>query len=376
MAKRIYKAVIIGAAHMHSLYMAQDCLDNPQIDLCGMADTPPIMQEHPGCAPFTRKWNLEFITGRLGVRHYPDYTAMLDEVKPDVAFINTETPLHTQVFMECAKRGIPASMEKPMAVSLSEGYKMARFARETGGRLMVNWPMAWMPFMTQYKQILDEDRLGKLLKVRQLVAHPGPLGKGVRHPRVEETSDKTTPIEKAGTWWHKAETGGGAMLDFCCYGAMACNWLIGERASAVMGMRCNTNSQWADADDNAAMMVRYPNCLAVLEGSWTVPANAASLGPELYGSEAMAYLGDRDGQPSVIIRDYYGNVEVLPQLTPQPHRKNITAAFVHHMDTQEPLPDFLDMDVNLEVLAILDAGVRSANSGKLELINNLAWEIG
>ena len=36
----------------------------------------------------------------------------------------------------------------------------------------------------------------------------------------------------------------------------------------------------------------------------------------------------------------------------------------------------LDMVQNLEVMAILDAGVRSAASGKLELVNDAAWCIG
>lgn len=372
----VYKAVIIGAAHMHSLYMAWDCKDNPQIDLKGIADTPPLMQEHPGSAPFTRKWNLEYITKRVGVPFFADYKQMLDKVKPDVAFITTETPLHAEVFGECAKRGIVASMEKPMAVSLSEGLKMYRTAKKTGAELLVNWPLAWMPFMEQFKQMLDEGRIGKLLKVRQLVGHPGPLGRGVRHPRVEETSDKTTPEEKAGTWWHNSETGGGAMLDFCCYGAMSCNWLVGQKATSVMGMRCNTNSQWANADDNAAMLVSYPGCLAVLEGSWTVPAGINAMGPELYGSEGMAYCDLAKEGVVVRINDFYGRQTALPPLQPLPHMRNVTTAVAHHLETGEPLPGFLDIDVNIEVLAILDAGVRSANSGKLEVIRNIAWEIG
>jgi predicted dehydrogenase len=373
---KTYKAVIIGAAHMHSLYMAWDLRDNPRADLMGIADTPALIKEHPGSAPFTRKWNLDYITKRVGVPFFEDYRKMLDEVKPDMAFVTTETPLHTEVFEECAQRGIVVSVEKPMATSLSEGLKMYRIAKKTGAKLLVNWPLAWMPFMEQFKQILSEGRIGNLLKVRQLVGHPGPLGKGVKHPRVEETSDKTTPEEKAGTWWHNSSVGGGAMLDFCCYGAMSCNWLVGQKATSVMGMRCNTNSQWADADDNAAMLVSYPGCLAVLEGSWTVPAGISAMGPELYGSEGMAYCDLTKDGVVVKINDFYGNQTALPPLEPLPHMRNVTTALVHHLDTGEPLPSFLDIDVNIEVLAILDAGVRSAKSGKLEVIRNIAWEIG
>jgi predicted dehydrogenase len=375
MAKK-YKAVIIGAAHMHSLYMSWDCKDNPQIELCGIADTMPLMTEHQGKAPFTRKWNIDYITERVGVPFFEDYRIMLDKVKPDIVFITTETPLHTEVFGECAARGITVSMEKPMAVNLSEGLKLLRKAQSTGVELVVNWPLAWMPFMTQFKQVLDEGKIGNLLKVRQLVGHPGPLGRGVRHPRVEETSDATTAEEKAGTWWHNSEIGGGAMLDFCCYGAMSCNWLVGKKAVSVMGMRCNTNSQWASADDNAAIMVSYPNCLAVLEGSWTVPAGISPMGPELYGSEGRAYCEFQDGGVAVKINDFYGHTETLPVLAPLPHMRNVTTAMAHHLNTGEPLPGFLDIKENIDVMAILDAGVRSAESGKMETVRNIVWEIG
>jgi len=36
----------------------------------------------------------------------------------------------------------------------------------------------------------------------------------------------------------------------------------------------------------------------------------------------------------------------------------------------------LEMMFNLKAMAILDAGVRSASSGKLELIDNSTWRIG
>jgi len=36
----------------------------------------------------------------------------------------------------------------------------------------------------------------------------------------------------------------------------------------------------------------------------------------------------------------------------------------------------LELNFNLHSMAILDAGVRSANSGKMELVNNAVWQIG
>ena len=57
-------------------------------------------------------------------------------------------------------------------------------------------------------------------------------------------------------------------------------------------------------------------------------------------------------------------------------RQNVAAEFIHHLETDEPLHPTLDMRFNAEVMAILDAGVRSASSGKLEVVSGPAWEIG
>ncbi len=370
------KVVLIGAAHMHVLYLARECLENPDVTLAGIADTEPLREEFPGKVPFTRGWNLEYVTGRLGVKFFDDCIQMLDAAAPDLAIVATETPLHVAVFKSCAERGIAVSVEKPMAVSYSDGLKMARVAEETGARLMVNWPLAWQPVMGQYKELIASGRIGKLVRLHQLVGHPGPLGRGVRHPKVEETSDLTTGVQKAQTWWHTASIGGGAMLDFCCYGAMACNFLVRQKAVAVTGMRLNSMSQWGDADDNAAMIVRYPDAMAVLEGSWTTPIGGARPAPTLFGTEAMAECTEAGGGAQISVRDFRGKTELLPVLAPLKHLTNITTAFVHHVKTGEPLPAFLDLCENLDVLAILDAGVRSAESGKAELVATRAWRIG
>jgi hypothetical protein len=49
---------------------------------------------------------------------------------------------------------------------------------------------------------------------------------------------------------------------------------------------------------------------------------------------------------------------------------------IHHLETGEPLHPSLQLSLNLEVMAILDAGIRSATSQKLELVDNTTWRIG
>jgi hypothetical protein len=54
----------------------------------------------------------------------------------------------------------------------------------------------------------------------------------------------------------------------------------------------------------------------------------------------------------------------------------VAGEFIHHLETGEPLHPTLEMMFNLEAMAILDAGMRSTASGKLELVDNATWQIG
>jgi len=57
-------------------------------------------------------------------------------------------------------------------------------------------------------------------------------------------------------------------------------------------------------------------------------------------------------------------------------RSNLAEEVFHHLETGEPLADMLALPVNLAVARILDAGIRSAATGREERIRNLCWTIG
>jgi predicted dehydrogenase len=179
--------------------------------------------------------------------------------------------------------------------------------------------------------------------------------------------------ELAATWWHQETQGGGAMLDFCCYGAMVSRWYIGEQAVGAMGMKANLNSQWGDANDNGVILVRFPGAMALLEGTWTTWHHGVPTGPIVYGTTGTLVVESRDGQPVVRLERGHAETKFF-EAEPLPEgRTTIAEEYIHHLETGEPLHPTLKMDFNLEVMAILDAGVRSATSGQLEMVDSATW---
>ena len=369
-----YRVGIIGFGHMHINNVAALFAKHPQVEWVACADTIPIVPELRQ-APYTRGWNLQHALKNLGVpKAYPDYRQMLKEEIFDLIIVCSENAQHAEIVEACAAADVHVCVEKPMAATYGEALRMARACQAAGTTLVVNWPITWSPQARRMKTLVDEGVIGRVLEVKWRSGHTGPLGAGASHQGVDEIAAPMTGVERGATWWHQSATGGGAMLDYCCYGAMVSMWYIGEDATAALGMKANLDSQYGDAEDNAAMLVRFPQAMALLEGSWTQLDSGVSGGPIIYGTTGTLVMDYHD--PRVRLgrghgEDIYYDGEQLP-----PGRGDIAEEFIHHLETGEPLHQTLEMNYNLKAMAILDAGIRSAATGKLEVVNNPAWEIG
>jgi predicted dehydrogenase len=140
-------------------------------------------------------------------------------------------------------------------------------------------------------------------------------------------------------------------------------------------MKANLNSQWCDASDNGAILARFPDAMAIIEGTWTT-VNHGGPTSIVYGTTGTLTLVRReDGQ--VIRIGRAGDESEIVEPEPLPAgRATIAQEYIHHLETGEPLHPTLKAGLNVQVMAILDAGLRSAASGALETVDNATWCIG
>lgn len=369
-----YRAGIIGFGHMHVNNVAALFARQPQIQWVACADTVPLVPELRE-GPYTRGWNQKFALRELGLpKSYADWREMLDRESFDIMIVTTENARHAEVVEACASMGVHVCVEKPMASSLNDARRMVRACQAAGTTLLVNWPLTWSPQSRKIKELVDQGAIGRVLELRWRAGHTGPLGTGTSHEGVSETAAPMTGTERGATWWHQSAAGGGAMLDYCCYGAMVARWYIGEQATAAIGMKANLDSQWGDAEDNAAMLVRFPQAMALFEGSWTTIDHGVSGGPIVLGTKGTLLMGHGSEKVRLALGD--GRFEEIA-CPPLPEgRTNVAEEFIHHLNTGDRLHPTLEMMFNLEAMAILDAGIRSAATGKMEMVDSPAWSIG
>ncbi|MBX6773642.1 MAG: Gfo/Idh/MocA family oxidoreductase [Chloroflexi bacterium] len=374
---RTYRLGVIGFAHMHVNELIRVFNNLPNIEWVACADTIPARPELVE-AVSTRGWNLRQAHEKVGIpRVYQDYREMLDKERFDLVIFCPENARHGEVAEAIAAHGAHMLTEKPMAATLSEALRMYRAAQAHGVKLFINWPSTWNPAVRKAKQLLDDGAIGELWEVKWRAGSLGPLSHGSTHPGIDGTIQEITEVEKGATWWHHADTGGGALLDYCCYGACLSRWYVGQPAVAAFGIRANFASQYGDADDNAVITVRFPRALAILEATWSCVDHGVPTGPILYGTRGTMVV-ERHGSEQVVklIQGRGAEPRYIPGDPLPEGRRTLAEEIIHHLETGEPVHDTLDARFNLDAQAILDAGIRSAESGKLELVNDPFWCIG
>ncbi|MGH2351852.1 MAG: Gfo/Idh/MocA family protein [Chloroflexota bacterium] len=374
---KTYRAGVIGFAHMHINELMRRFGELPNVEWVACADTRPARAELVE-ARFTRDWNKRHAHEEIGIpKVYDDYREMLDQERFDLVLFCPENARHGEVAEAIAAHGAHMVTEKPMAATMPEALRMARAARAAGVELVVNWPSTWSPAVRTAHRLVRDGVIGQLWEVKWRAGSMGPLSHGSTHPGVDGTAVEMSDQEKGATWWHHEATGGGALLDYTCYGACLSRWFVGQPAVAAFGIKANLLTPYGDADDNAIITVRFPQALAILEATWSCPDHGVPTGPLLYGSTGTIVVERQGDRQVVTIKRGQGTPPETVTPDPLPKgRDTLGKEVMHHLETGEPLHETLQMDFNLDAMAMLDAGIRSSKSGQLEQINDSRWTVG
>ena len=365
MAKK-YRVGAIGFAHSHietNIKSFAQCAD--RVEMVAAADVPPRAPSLT-IERGTRFDELKQAVKLYNMKEYDDYKKLLDENELDICCVCAENAYHPFIAELLLKKGIHVVIEKPFAADMKGTMRMWRAARASKAEIITNWPSAWSPAIRTAKELVDAGKIGRVFKFSYRNSDSeGPLSYG----------QTLTEEELAAEWWYSSDQGGGSMLDYCCYGACMSCWILNQKPVAAFGMKANINSHYGDAEDYAAILARFSNAVAHLEGSWTTVNGGVPAGPLIYGTEGTLIV---DGGVVKIFKKRHTNVpdEIIEPKPLPAGRASLGEDVINHLDTGEPLFPMLDMPLNIYAASILDAGARSAISNKLELVGDEYWTIG
>jgi predicted dehydrogenase len=281
---------------------------------------------------------------------YPRLAAMLDQVRPDAVLAFGSVAEHRAVVEAAAPRRIHVMVEKPLSFDVTEAAAMAALARRHGIHLLTNYETSWYRSRTALGRALAAGNVGTIRKVVFRDGHFGPKEIGVQPEFL--------------TWLVDPKAnGGGAIVDFGCYGANLMTWLMqGKAPTSVTAVtqRLKSDPVYARVDDEATIVLTYPDATAVLQASWNWPDHRKDI--QLFGDTGV--LSTPDGKTLVLRRRGESADRALK--TPAPAFTDPFAflAAVVRGRAEVAKADPSSLENALVVARILDAARRSAATGR------------
>lgn len=326
---------ILGLTHDHIWGNLDDLNTSSMGNLVAAAD--------PN-GPLLEKVRDEYGCGQV----FEDYETMLDEVDLDAVYVYSDNKSGAELAVTAAERGLDIMVEKPMASTLEGAVAMIAAALTHDVKLMINWPFAWnAAFQTATNMALGGE-IGQVFETKYRSAHAGPRELGC------------TPYFY--NWLHDAElNGGGALMDYCCYGAALARFILGQ-PSRVTSVAGHLLKDYITLEDNAVILMQWPRAMAVSEASWTQIGHLTSYETVIYGSEGTLFA-ERSGRLLLATREHDEGIVIdLPQSPAE--LRSATAYFLHCIANDLPVEGICSPDVGRDAQEILEAGLLSATYGE------------
>lgn len=284
---------------------------------------------------------------------YTNLDKMLDAVKPEAVVAFGSIYEHLAAVEACAPRGIHVMVEKPLATNVAHANRMQKLAKKYNIHLLTDFETSWYPSTEKtYQLINDSNYVGKLRKAVIHDGHQGPKEIGVNK---EFFNWLTDPVQN----------GGGALIDFGCYGANLMTYLMkGEQPVSVTAVTQHFKPAiYPKVDDEATIVVTYPAAQCIIQASWNWPFGRKDM--EVYGETGYIIAANNT---TMRVRNAAMKEEQTIKVTSKdvPVYEDPFSYFadVLHGKITVAKNSLYSLDNNVTVVKILEAARESAKTGK------------
>lgn len=181
---------------------------------------------------------LESAVKKTGAKGFKTLEELLQEASVDIVSICTPSGLHPEHAILAAKAGKHVVSEKPMAIRLSDGFRMVEACRKAGVRLFVVKQNRRNATLELLKQAMDQGRFGRIYMVAV----------NVFWTRPQSYYDQAR-------WRGTRQLDGGALMNQASHYVDLLTWLVGpiDSLHAFTG----TLARQIEMEDTAAVSIRW-----------------------------------------------------------------------------------------------------------------------
>lgn len=189
-----------------------------------------------------------------GIRQYTDYKQMVEQERPELVAICTESGRHAQLALFCIEHGCHCIIEKPIALSLQDADAIIAASKKHHVKVCACHQNRFNKSVQIIREALDKNRFGKLFY-------------GTAHIRWCRDHAYYDRAQWRGTW----EQDGGALMNQCIHNIDLLRWMMGSEIEEVVGMTDRLNHDYIEAEDLGIALIRFKNgSYGIVEGTTNI----------------------------------------------------------------------------------------------------------
>ncbi len=277
---------------------------------------------------------------------------MVNKTKPEAVCAFNSIAEHVNTVEICAPKGIHVMVEKPLATTLKDAKKMADLAKINKIFLLTNYETTWYSSHRKALEILKTNSdIGRINKLVIRDGHRGPKEIGCTN---EFLAWLTDPIKN----------GGGAVIDFGCYGANLSTWFLnGQRPLSVSAtLKQLKPDVYPKVDDEAIIILNYPNATAILEASWNWPLDRKDT--EIY-TQSASFFANKNELKIKNGGRFASEENIKLDPIPSPEQDSFLYLTAVVRGQINPANSLSSIENNVLVVEILEKAIQSAKEGKV-----------
>ena len=318
---------------------------NNQLEISAVCD---VVQEH--MEVLLAKHELQ---NDMSILRYTDYKSMIQEVKPDLVSIATESGIHAEIALFCIDHGVHVIIEKPMAMSISDANEIIRHSEEKHVKVSACHQNRFNIAVQEMRHALEAGRFGR-------------LSHGSIHVRWNRNQGYYDQAPWRGTWAQD----GGALMNQCIHGIDLLRWTFGGEIEEVYGQTRQQFHDYLEAEDVGMAVVKFKNgAIATIEGTTNVYPKNLEETLYIFGEKGTVKIGGTSTN-NIDVWDFADESEAdtknkgLQEETSNVYGNGHTSLFADMIDAiQNDRKPYVDAYAGRDALELVLAIYNSQNEG-------------
>lgn len=262
-----YKIALIGCGRISYKHI-EAILDN--IDQCELAALCDVIEERA----LERKKQYMDGTSVNEPLVYTDYKKMLQEVKPDICAIATESGYHGDIALNCLQADSHVLIEKPMAMNCKEVDAINDLAEKKGLTVGVCHQNRFNPPIQKLKQAIEAGKFGKIVNITGRVLW-----------------NRNQAYYDLAPWRGTKALDGGTLMNQCIHNLDVLLWLMNSDVKSIKSER-DTFLKNIEMEDYGVVLMRFDNgAIGLLEGSADVYPKNLEETISVFGEKGTVVIG-------------------------------------------------------------------------------------